>query len=108
MVKPNIREQAANKLNFFYLICELIIEGKSVSAESAKIARKDINDMIDWLDEKENKTFIKEDVTKKLNSFDIILERIIDSKTVSIEMATNGQINVKEIMAWLDKRKYKS
>ena len=52
MIKANIREEAANKLNTFDLICERIIDGKPVSKEVAKAARKDIQKMIIWLDKR--------------------------------------------------------
>jgi len=54
--KPNIREEAANKLNTFDLICERIIQGKPVSADQARIARKNIQIMIAWLDKRSYKT----------------------------------------------------
>jgi hypothetical protein len=56
MLKPNIREEAANKLNFFDLICERIIEGKPVSVDMAKKARADIQKILAWLDKRKYKT----------------------------------------------------
>ena len=56
MVKSNIREEAANKLNTFDLIMERIIEGKPVSVEIAKKARRDIQEIIAWLDKRKYKT----------------------------------------------------
>jgi len=55
MVKSNIREQAANKLNLLDLILEKIIEGKPVSVELARKARSDIKEIMDWLDKREYK-----------------------------------------------------
>jgi hypothetical protein len=56
MVKSNIREQAANKLNTFDLICERIIKGEKVSVDLAIRAQKDIREIMAWLDKREYKT----------------------------------------------------
>jgi len=56
MIKPNIREEAANKLLACDLILERIIDGKPVSVESAKSAKKGIKAIMDWLDKRQYKT----------------------------------------------------
>ncbi len=55
MLKSNIREQAANKLNLFDLILEKIIQGKPVSVDTAKKAQNDVKEIIAWLDKRNYK-----------------------------------------------------
>jgi len=52
MVKANIREEAANKLNLCDLILEKIIAGESVPIETAIKARKNIKEIMAWLDKR--------------------------------------------------------
>jgi len=56
MVKPNIREQAANKLQFTKTILEMIKEGKVIKPDMADEAIKDIDEIMAWLDKREYKT----------------------------------------------------
>ena len=56
MIKPNIREEAANKLTLCDLVLEKIIAGEKVQVETAIKARKNIKEIMDWLDKKQYKT----------------------------------------------------
>ena len=56
MVKSNIREEAANKLTLCDLILEKIIAGEKVQVDLAIKARKNIKEIMDWLDKRSYKT----------------------------------------------------
>ena len=108
MLKSNIREPSANKLSMFGLVLERIIGNTSVPLEIALMARKDINEMCSLFDKEIDTVNIKGAVKQKLKSFDSLLEIVIAGKLVSIELAKKAEKDISEIMAWLDKREYKT
>lgn len=108
MIKNNIRERAANKLNLFVLILEILTEGNPVSVEMSQKARRDVREIMAWIDKKEFQTEIRKKASNKLNLFDSLLGECIEEKPVSLEAVKKAQSDVKEIMLWLDKREYKT
>ncbi len=56
MLKSNIREQTANKLQLMKTILEMIKEGKIIQQDIAIKAIKDIDEIMDWLDAGEFKS----------------------------------------------------
>ena len=56
MVKSNIRERVANKLQLMKTILDMIENGETVKTDLAKIAMKDIDEIMSWLDNRRYKT----------------------------------------------------
>ena len=53
--KTNIRAEVANKLTLCDVILEKIIAGENISIKTVIKARKNIKEIMSWLDKKESK-----------------------------------------------------
>ena len=54
------------------------------------------------------KSNIRERAANKLQVSQLLLQRIIEGKPVSVDSAKKALKDIEEIMAWLDKREYKT
>jgi hypothetical protein len=54
------------------------------------------------------KSNIRERAANKLQASQLLLQRIIEGKPVSVDSAKKALKDIEEIMAWLDKREYKT
>ena len=110
MVKPNIREETANKLLPMKMLLGGIVDGNA-TPKLAPVALKGILAAHNWL-KKGNRKFPKSSVRytaiEKLISLEITCSKIIKGTTVSSADADLNLKDINEIIAWLDKREYKT
>ncbi|MDE2026958.1 MAG: hypothetical protein KGJ11_00275 [Candidatus Omnitrophica bacterium] len=107
VLKANIRETSVNKLALFSLLMQEIIAGQKVVSEKASLARKEIKEMLVWLDKKtESPRSVRKQAIDKLKFFENILNQIIGDNPVLIADAEGAMKDIEQITNWLDKRKY--
>jgi hypothetical protein len=109
MVKGNIREATANKLQLLSLLLSSVRDGAKIKAEIIELAINDVETVLSWLD-KNNKTQPQDTVRKKaidlLRNLKSLCEKLKQGKDVTKKEAETGLSNIEEIMNWLDQRKY--